>query len=202
MELVEVKVFSDGVYKLPRYETEFAAGMDLKADFSKIKDGMDFMGDGETFIYDSDTKTVTLAGHGGRILLPTNLYVAIPDGYEIQIRPRSGLALKHGITVLNSPGTIDCVPKGTLIKTIDGYKKVEDIYNIDKQTILSYNEETTKLEEDVITDMWIVNDVELVKITLDNNKTITIPLSKKVYTKNGWKSVSDLNENDEILNLG
>lgn len=114
MELVEVKVFSDGVYILPRYETEFAAGMDLKVDFSKIKDSMDFMGDGETFIYNSETKSVILEGHGGRILLPTNLYVAIPDGYEIQIRPRSGLALKHGITVLNSPGTIDSDYRGQI----------------------------------------------------------------------------------------
>ena len=114
MELVEVKVFNNGNKELPQYETEFAAGMDLKADFSKINSGMDFMGDGETFIYNPQTKTVTLRGHGGRILIPTGLYIAIPDGYELQVRPRSGLALKHGITVLNSPGTIDSDYRGQI----------------------------------------------------------------------------------------
>ncbi|MCC1493949.1 dUTP diphosphatase [Cognatishimia sp. F0-27] len=79
---------------LPRYETEGAAGADLRANFA-------------------DRGTVTLAP-GARALVPTGLRLAIPDGFEVQIRPRSGLALKHGITLPNSPGTIDSDYRGPL----------------------------------------------------------------------------------------
>ncbi|MDE2029867.1 MAG: dUTP diphosphatase [Alphaproteobacteria bacterium] len=75
---------------LPAYATEHAAGMDLCA---AVKDD------------------VTLAP-GQRMLIPTGLSIALPAGYEAQVRPRSGLALKHGITVLNSPGTIDADYRG------------------------------------------------------------------------------------------
>lgn len=195
----EVKIFNKGQNGLPEYATPLAAGFDLRADFTEKNNKTDFIG--ESFSFNENDKILYLWS-GGRVLIPTGIHIALPDGYELQIRPRSGLALKHGISIVNSPGTIDCVPKGTLIKTVDGYKKVEDIYNSsDKQTILSYNEETTKLEEDIITDMWIVNDLELVKITLDNGKSLIVPISKNVYTKSGWKQISELTENDEILNL-
>lgn len=75
---------------LPRYMTPGAAGLDLPAAVSA---------------------PVTLAP-GQRLLIPTGLYLAIPQGWEGQIRPRSGLALKHGITCLNSPGTIDSDYRG------------------------------------------------------------------------------------------
>ena len=68
---------------LPAYATEGAAGMDLLA-----------------------AKDMTVPP-GGRALVPTGLRIALPDGYEMQVRPRSGLALKHGITLPNSPGTVD-----------------------------------------------------------------------------------------------
>lgn len=106
MELVEVKVFNNGNKELPKYNKQFDAGFDFKSDFSNISSGMDFMGDGETFEYDNENKTITLQPNG-RVLIPTGIYISLPDGYELQVRPRSGLALKHGITVLNSPGTID-----------------------------------------------------------------------------------------------
>jgi len=71
--------------ELPRYESAGASGMDLRAAV-----------DGE------------LAIQPGKVaLVPTGLFIAVPDGYEAQVRPRSGLALKHGVTVLNSPGTVD-----------------------------------------------------------------------------------------------
>ncbi len=79
---------------LPRYETPGAAGADLRANLQ---------GRGE----------VTL-DPGGRALIPTGLSLAIPLGYEVQIRPRSGLALKHGITLPNAPGTIDSDYRGPL----------------------------------------------------------------------------------------
>ncbi|MEM6587677.1 MAG: dUTP diphosphatase [Pseudomonadota bacterium] len=79
---------------LPRYETAGAAGADLRANFT-------------------DRGAVSLLP-GGRTLVPTGLRVAVPEGYEMQLRPRSGLALKHGITLPNTPGTIDSDYRGPL----------------------------------------------------------------------------------------
>ncbi len=85
---------ADRSLRLPSYETPGAAGADLKANLP-------------------DRGTVTLEP-GARALVPTGLRMAIPEGFEVQIRPRSGLALKHGITLLNSPGTIDSDYRGPL----------------------------------------------------------------------------------------
>lgn len=85
---------ADRALGLPRYETDGAAGADLRANLP----GQD---------------SVTLQP-GARILVPTGLRMAIPDGFEVQIRPRSGLALKHGITLPNAPGTIDSDYRGAL----------------------------------------------------------------------------------------
>lgn len=77
---------------LPRYETEGAAGMDLIA---ALPEG----------------EPLSLA-FGERAMVPTGLAIALPQGYEAQVRPRSGLAAKNGVTVLNSPGTVDCDYRG------------------------------------------------------------------------------------------
>ncbi len=77
---------------LPRYETEGAAGMDLIA---ALPEG----------------EPLSLA-FGERAMVPTGLAIALPHGYEAQVRPRSGLAAKNGVTVLNSPGTVDCDYRG------------------------------------------------------------------------------------------
>ena len=87
----------DAAIALPSYETAGAAGADIRANLA--------LADRE--------KGLTLAP-GSRALVPTGLRVAIPAGYEIQVRPRSGLALKHGITLANSPGTIDNDYRGPL----------------------------------------------------------------------------------------
>ncbi len=81
---------------LPAYETAGAAGADLRANFAEHA-----------------RAGVTLAP-GERALVPTGLRIAVPEGYEVQLRPRSGLALKHGITLPNSPGTIDSDYRGPL----------------------------------------------------------------------------------------
>lgn len=81
---------------LPSYETEGAAGADLRANFP------------------ADQREGVVLDPGARALVPTGLRLAIPQGYEVQIRPRSGLALKHGITLPNSPGTIDSDYRGPL----------------------------------------------------------------------------------------
>lgn len=87
---------ADPAIPLPSYATDGAAGADLRANFP-----------------DDQREGVTLAP-GDRLLIPTGLHLAIPDGHEVQIRPRSGLALKHGIILPNSPGTIDADYRGPL----------------------------------------------------------------------------------------
>ena len=87
-----LKIVNKSNNKLPEYETELSAGMDVRA-----------------FI----EAQITLDPFD-RILVKTGLFVELPKGYEIQVRPRSGLALKKGITVLNSPGTIDAEYRGEL----------------------------------------------------------------------------------------
>jgi dUTP pyrophosphatase len=88
--MIEVKVVNKGHQPLPAYSTPQSAGMDLRANLSE---------------------PVTLHPMERR-LIPTGLHIALPEGYEAQIRPRSGLALKKGITVLNSPGTVDADYRG------------------------------------------------------------------------------------------
>ena len=85
---------ADQSFGLPTYETSGAAGADIRAIFT-------------------DNQSVTLQP-GARALIPTGLRIAAPEGYEVQLRPRSGLALKHGITLPNSPGTIDSDYRGPL----------------------------------------------------------------------------------------
>ena len=88
--MTTVKVINKGKQQLPAYATKQSAGMDLRANIE------------EAF----ELKPLE------RRLVPTGLYIALPEGYEAQVRPRSGLALKHGITVLNTPGTIDADYRG------------------------------------------------------------------------------------------
>ena len=90
--MVKIKIVNRGTQQLPAYATPQSAGMDLRAN---IED------------------PITLRPLERRIV-PTGLYIALPEGYEAQVRPRSGLALKHGITVLNSPGTIDSDYRGEI----------------------------------------------------------------------------------------
>lgn len=90
MQNVNVKVINRSKHALPHYATEQAAGMDLRANLGE---------------------PVRLAP-GERALVPTGLYMELPAGYEAQVRPRSGLALKQGVTVLNAPGTIDADYRG------------------------------------------------------------------------------------------
>lgn len=89
---MKVRIVNRSRNALPLYQTPLSAGMDVRADLEQ---------------------SVTLAPLG-RAMIPTGLYVELPEGYEMQVRPRSGLAAKHGITVLNSPGTIDADYRGEI----------------------------------------------------------------------------------------
>lgn len=92
MAKMNVQIINKSKHPLPKYATELSAGLDLRANLSE---------------------TINLQPMQ-RVLVPTGLFMAIPAGYEAQVRPRSGLALKKGVTVLNSPGTIDADYRGEL----------------------------------------------------------------------------------------
>lgn len=89
---MKVKIVNRSRFALPEYQTPLSAGLDIRADLDA---------------------PVTL-GPLERAMIPTGLFVELPEGCEMQIRPRSGLAAKHGITVLNSPGTIDADYRGEI----------------------------------------------------------------------------------------
>ena len=89
---MKVKVVNSSAFALPEYQTPLSAGLDIRANL---------------------TESITLSPLE-RAMVPTGLFVELPEGYEMQIRPRSGLAAKHGITVLNSPGTIDADYRGEI----------------------------------------------------------------------------------------
>lgn len=110
---MKVQVINKSQWELPKYETLFSAGMDVRGDFSRIKlvDGKP-----EKFFFDAgilEGKTIEIKP-GGRCLIPTGLFVAIPQGYELQCRMRSGLALKMGLTLTNGIGTIDADYRGEI----------------------------------------------------------------------------------------
>lgn len=92
MEEIKVKVINSSTNELPQYATVSAAGMDLRASLDE---------------------PITLRPLERR-LIPTGLRIELPQGYECQIRPRSGLALKHGISIVNAPGTIDADYRGEI----------------------------------------------------------------------------------------
>lgn len=110
--------------QLPSYETPASAGMDVRADFWHVVEKFLFNAtlnrhDSEYTDEDGETHKIQVIesltiNPGGRALIPTDLRVAVPEGYELQVRPRSGLALKNGITVLNTPGTIDADYRGEI----------------------------------------------------------------------------------------
>lgn len=129
-------------------------------------------------------------------LIPTGLYFAIPSGFEMQIRPRSGLALKHGITVLNSPGTVDCFSKDMKILTPDGEK---NFINLDVGDIVfSFNEETNEFEKDIISKKFNKGELDILIIETENG-VLEITNNTPVLTKRGWVLGKELSEVDEIL---
>ena len=104
---MDIKVVNKGHQPLPEYATPQSAGMDVRANIEA---------------------PITLKPMERR-LIPTGLYIALPVGYEAQIRPRSGLALKHGITVLNTPGTIDADYRGELMVLLVNFSDSDFIIN-------------------------------------------------------------------------
>lgn len=104
---MKVQIINRGHQPLPAYATPQSAGMDLRANIDE---------------------SIVLHPMGRR-LVPTGLFMALPAGFEAQIRPRSGLALKHGITVLNTPGTIDADYRGEIMVLLINFSQTDFVIN-------------------------------------------------------------------------
>ena len=131
--MIQIKVINKGHQPLPTYATAQSAGMDLRANIEapQILKPME------------------------RKLIATGLYIALPEGYEAQLRPRSGLALKYGITVLNTPGTIDADYRGEIMVLLVNFSDKEFVINDGEriaQMVIAQHEqgqfvEVTQLDE-------------------------------------------------------
>ncbi|WP_411275622.1 dUTP diphosphatase [Daejeonella sp.] len=133
MSHTDIKIINKSEHPHPAYETEASAGMDLRANL---------------------TEPVVIAPME-RKLIPTGLYIELPVGFEAQIRPRSGLALKHGISILNSPGTIDSDYRGELKILLINFSDVNfEIGNGDRiaQMVISRYEHIKWNEVDILTE--------------------------------------------------
>lgn len=128
---MNIKVHFSGKHALPQFETTQSAGMDLRANI--------------------DAPVVLQPGD--RALIPTGIKMALPDGYEAQIRPRSGLAYKHGITVLNSPGTIDADYRGDVGVLLINHGReaftVEDGMRVAQMVVAQYSQFEWESVEDL-----------------------------------------------------
>ena len=132
-EMIQIKVINKGHQPLPTYATAQSAGMDLRA----------------------NVEAPQILKPMERKLIATGLYIALPEGYEAQIRPRSGLALKHGITVLNTPGTIDADYRGEIMVLLVNFSDKEFVINDGEriaQMVIAQHEqgqfvEVTQLDE-------------------------------------------------------
>lgn len=105
-----VKVINISKNKLPQYETKGSAGMDIRVDLSRVTPDNPIKGFGNAeVIWAGEAHNVPMVrlSPGSRALLPTGLFSAIPEGYQISLRPRSGLSIKQGVTLCNSVGLVD-----------------------------------------------------------------------------------------------
>lgn len=129
--MIQVKVINKGNQPLPTYATAQSAGMDLRANINS---------------------PITLKPMERR-LVPTGLYIALPEGYEAQVRPRSGLALKHGITVLNTPGTVDADYRGEIMVLLINFSTEAFVINAGEriaQMVIARHEQANFEEVEVL----------------------------------------------------
>ena len=128
---MEIKIINKSKHPLPKYSTAYSAGMDLRANINEA---------------------ISLLPQE-RVLVKTGLHLEIPQGYEAQVRPRSGLALKNGITVLNSPGTIDADYRGEVgVVLINHSSEIFYINNGDRiaQLVFAKHEQATLIQVTVL----------------------------------------------------
>ena len=127
--MLSVKVINRGNQPLPKFETSGSAGADVRADFSRINEypikvygGAEVIAAGEAH----EKIMIKLTPHS-RALIPTGLFMAVPSGYEMQVRPRSGLALKEGLTVINTPGTVDSDYRNEVDRFIEDGERIAQL---------------------------------------------------------------------------
>lgn len=137
---MKVQIFNNSDNGNPKYSNPTDAGCDVRADFSRISpdNPIKIYGEGGiVFAGEAHPLTMLRLEPGSRALIPTGIYTAIPEGYEIQVRPRSGWALKKGLTVLNTPGTIDSAYRseiGVILINLG----VETVWIEDKERIAQF----------------------------------------------------------------
>lgn len=135
MSLVQIKIVNTSANPLPQYATSGSSGMDIRASL------------------DIPLKLQPLE----RTLIPTGLFIEIPNGYEAQIRPRSGLAIKQGITCLNSPGTIDADYRGEIKIILINLSSEEQVINPGDRIAQMI---VQKVERAVFEEVQILNETE------------------------------------------
>jgi deoxyuridine 5'-triphosphate nucleotidohydrolase len=167
-----IKVITDDDSLIPAYQTSGSAGCDLRS-----------------------TDNVVIPS-GSRLVVGTGLKLEIPHGFAAQVCPRSGLAAKNGITVLNAPGIIDCFSEESVISTISGKKKVHDI--MINEAIFSFNEATLEIEKDIVTAIVDVGVKDVIVFTLENAQKLSVTPGTVVYTADGPKKAKDIIETDQI----
>ena len=129
--MIKVKIVNTGKQPLPVYATAQSAGMDLRANIDS---------------------PITLHPME-RQLIPTGLRIALPEGFEAQVRPRSGLALKHGITVLNTPGTIDADYRGELKVLLVNFSDTDFIINAGERIAQMVIARYEKVDFELVTEL-------------------------------------------------
>lgn len=138
---MRVQIVNKSSNPLPTYSTAYSAGMDIRANLKNDK---------------GNDEIISIAP-GKRVLIPTGLYIQLPYGYEAQIRPRSGLALKYGITVLNTPGTIDADYRGEIgVCLINHGDNTFDVHHGDRIAQIVF----TQVEQVLLTKVFKLKDTK------------------------------------------
>lgn len=138
---MKVQIVNKSSNPLPTYSTAYSAGMDIRANLKNDK---------------GNDEIISIAP-GKRVLIPTGLYIQLPYGYEAQIRPRSGLALKYGITVLNTPGTIDADYRGEIgVCLINHGDNTFDVHHGDRIAQIVF----TQVEQVLLTEVFKLKDTK------------------------------------------
>jgi len=173
---LEIELTTTSEDLIPKYESKHASGVDLKSRIDFI------LQPGESYV------------------IPTGLKMSIPDGFEMQVRPKSGLAAKKGITVLNSPGTVDCLPYNANILVAEGEEKMlEQIVREHITHVLSYNESKEIIEEKAILEIFDKGSKEMYEILLEDDSKIFVTENELLYTLNGLKFAKSISIGDKLI---
>ena len=206
---MNVNVINKSDFELPKYETEGSAGMDIKADLKRYFDQNE-----EARLYYETSDKLTIKPFKV-YMIPTGLFIALPkmkypDGsmtrilcdldeeFEMQIRPRSGLAAKYGITIMNTPATIDCFEKETNILTNKGEKTIDKLKIND--IVYSCNDDL-EIEKDIIVAIVDKGFGDVLNIELEDGTYLKITENTEIFTNKGKIFAKELTLEHEILKI-